>query len=204
MSIYLIRHGETDANAERIFQRADNPLNATGRAQAERLGERLANEPIERIVASDYDRAAHTARSIARFCKAPIELDGDWRERHFGDLRGRAYSDVGAEIFEPDYEPPNGETWTQFVERVARAWSRALSLSKQLNGSLAIVTHGLVCRALIQNQLTLEPPLLPPARGFRNCSLTIIEPEPPFRVRLLDCCSHLLDLESARPGISGI
>ena len=204
MSIYLIRHGETDANAQRIFQRADNPLNATGIAQAERLGERLANEPIEKIVASDYDRAVHTARSIARFCKAPVELDSDWRERNFGDLRGRAYSDVGAEIFAPDYEPPNGETWTRFVERVARAWSRAHVLAAELKGSLAIVTHGLVCRALIQNQLTLDPPLLPPARGFRNCSLTVVDSSSPFRVRLLDCCSHLPDLESARPGISGI
>lgn len=204
MPIYLIRHGETDANAERVFQRPDNPLNATGIAQAEQLGERLADEPIALILSSDYARAAHTARTIARFCGAPVQLDGDLQERNFGDLRGRAYSDVGPEIFAPDYEPPNGETWTQFVARVGRAWARVHSLAQGRGGALAVVTHGLVCRALIQNFITLEAPLLPPARGFRNCSLTVIEPEPPFRVRLLDCCSHLPNLESARPGISGI
>ena len=204
MPIYLIRHGETEANAARVFQRPDNPLNATGLAQAERIAERLAEEPIALIVSSDYERAAQTARSVARCRGVPLQFDSDWRERNFGDLRGRAYSDVGAEIFAPDYAPPNGETWSQFSERVARAWSSAHAIAAQLRRSLAIVTHGLVCRALIQHQLTLEPPLLPPARGFRNCSLTIIEPEPPFRVRLLDCCSHLSELESARPGISGI
>jgi probable phosphoglycerate mutase len=204
MSIYLIRHGETDANAARVFQRPDNPLNATGLAQAEQIARRLAQEPIVLVVSSDYERAAQTAQRIAGVRGAPLQFDSDWRERNFGDLRGRAYSDVGAEIFAPDYEPPNGETWAQFSERVASAWSRAHALATQLSGSLAIVTHGLVCRALVQNQLTLEPPLLPPARGFRNCSLTLIEPEPPFRVRLLDCCSHLPELESARPGISGI
>src|SRR5688500_9914481 len=158
MSIYLIRHGETDANAARVFQRPDNPLNATGLAQAEGIGQRLAQEPIALIVSSDYERAAQTARTIARLRGAPVQFDSDWQERNFGDLRGRAYSDVGPEIFAPDYAPPNGETWAQFCERVARAWSRAQVLAKQLSGSLAIVTHGLVCRALIQNQLTLEPP----------------------------------------------
>lgn len=204
MLIYLIRHGETDANAERVFQLPDNPLNARGVAQAESLGERLRDEPIALIVSSDYERAAHTARIIARFRGAPVELDSDWRERNFGDLRGRAYSDVGAEIFAPDYEPPNGETWTEFVARVERAWSRLLRRAAQLQGSLGVVTHGLVCRALLQNQLTLEAAAVAPARGFRNCSLTLVEPAPPFRVRLLDCCQHLADLASARPGISGI
>ena len=41
--VYFVRHGQTDWNAEHRLQgQADVPLNALGRAQAERNGRRLA------------------------------------------------------------------------------------------------------------------------------------------------------------------
>ena len=42
MTLYLIRHGETEANAARVLQQPEMPLSARGQAQARRLGERLA------------------------------------------------------------------------------------------------------------------------------------------------------------------
>jgi probable phosphoglycerate mutase len=204
MLIHLIRHGETTANAERVFQKPDNPLNEQGRAQAERLGERLQDQGIVQIWSSDYARASETAGIVARWCGAPVHFDAELRERNFGDLRGRAYSDVGAEIFAPDYEPPNGETWAQFSARVARAWHRVAAEARKASGNLAVVTHGLVCRALLQQHLTLQTPLAPPAQGFRNCSLTLVEAKPPFPVRLIDCCEHLPGIRRPRPSISGI
>jgi probable phosphoglycerate mutase len=199
MAIYLIRHGETAANAERVIQMPDNPLNANGIAQSERLGERLAGERVALILASDYERAALTAHKIACSCQAPIEFDMDLRERNFGDLRGRAYRAIEAEIFAPGYEPPNGETWEEFLKRVARVWHRIQARAQALDGALAVVTHGLVCRALVANHLTLDSSLLPAAYGFGNCSLTVIDSESPFRVRLLNCCAHLAHPDASRP-----
>ncbi len=44
-TVYLARHGETDYNRNRIVQGrgVNSQLNATGRAQAERLGARLSD-----------------------------------------------------------------------------------------------------------------------------------------------------------------
>ena len=41
--IYLIRHGETASNEQRVVQRSDTPLSARGALQAERLAARLAD-----------------------------------------------------------------------------------------------------------------------------------------------------------------
>jgi len=49
MSIFLIRHGETEGNAARIVQRPDIPLSPRGQAQAERLARRLADAGITGI-----------------------------------------------------------------------------------------------------------------------------------------------------------
>src|SRR5262245_42161594 len=65
---YLIRHGETDWNQSGRWQgHADVPLNALGRAQAQRLAERLRRErdPLDAIYSSDLLRAWETAQALA-------------------------------------------------------------------------------------------------------------------------------------------
>lgn len=67
LTLYLVRHGETDYNRRRIMQgrRIDAPLNETGRAQAEALAERFADAPLDAIYSSTLKRADATADAIA-------------------------------------------------------------------------------------------------------------------------------------------
>src|SRR5512143_2148507 len=69
--IFLVRHGETDANAARVVQTPDVPLSARGREQARALATRLAGEGVAHIVSSDLARADETARTIAAATGAP-------------------------------------------------------------------------------------------------------------------------------------
>ena len=196
--LFLIRHGETEGNALRIVQHPHVPLSPRGLVQAERLARRLAAEGIARIVASDYARAVTTAEHLQRATGAPLVIEPLLRERNFGDLRGRPYAELGFDMFEPDYAPPNGETWPMFHERVDRAWAKVQELAAATSdGSLAVVTHGLVCRSLAARHLILGDGVVAPER-WENTSLTIVDWPAPWRVRLLNCVAHLDGLDAAR------
>jgi probable phosphoglycerate mutase len=200
--IFLIRHGETEGNALRIVQRPDIPLSPRGVMQAERLARRLASERVGRIVSSDFARAAATAEHIQRAIGAPLAFEPLLQERNFGDLRGTPYAKLGFDMFEPDYAPPNGETWRVFHSRVDQAWARVQALAAEIGGNLAVVTHGLVCRSLAARHLILADGELVPER-WENTSLTIVDWPAPWRVRLLNCVAHLEDLDAAPLADSG-
>ena len=203
LKIFLIRHGETIGNASRVVQHPTDPLSPRGVAQAERLARRLAREGVARIVSSDYARARTTAECLRRETGAPLSFEPLLQERSFGDLRGRPYAEIDFDMFGPDYEPPNGESWPVFHARVDRAWARVQQqLAATTDGHLAVVTHGLVCRSLAARHLTLPDGAVVPER-WENTSLTVIEPPAPWRVGLLNCIAHLDDLDAVALADSG-
>ncbi len=64
-TLLLVRHGETDWNAEgRLQGHTDRPLSDYGRRQARRLGEELEGEGLEAIYSSDLARAHETAEIV--------------------------------------------------------------------------------------------------------------------------------------------
>lgn len=189
--IYLVRHGETALNAARILQPPATPLSERGIAQAQCVARRLASAGITRILVSDLRRAEMTAEAIARATGAALARDPELAERNFGALRGRPYAELGLDPFAPDYEPPEGESWSAFHARVDRAWARVDAAARAAAGPIAVVTHGLVCRSIVARLATLGPGLSLDGRGWRNTSLTVLEGGSPWLVRLLDDCSHL-------------
>ena len=190
MSIFLIRHGETAGNAARVVQMPETPLSARGLLQAERLSRRLASERIERILTSDYARAAMTAEALRKATGASVSVYPELRERNYGDLRGRPYTEVGDYILMEGYEPPNGEGWEVFHARVDRAWELVRRDVDSSSGHVAVVTHGLVCYSLVLRHLHLPDGGDAPTR-FGNTSLTVVEPDRPWTVERLACCAHL-------------
>ena len=187
MSIWLVRHGETALNAARVLQLPETPLSERGLEQAAQLAVRLRSLPIERVLSSDYARATMTAELAARALGLPLELEPLLQERSFGALRGTAYADLPANVFERDFSPPGGESWDQFRSRVARAWSAVSERAAKLAGDLLVVSHGLVCSVVAEQYLsvTRDAP-----RAFPNASLTRID-GPPWRAALLACTAHL-------------
>jgi broad specificity phosphatase PhoE len=204
MSILLIRHGETDGNANRVVQVPETPLSERGRSQAALLGGRLANAGISRILASDYSRAAMTAASLSDAAGIGVDSEPLLRERNFGDHRGCRYDDLDVELFSPDYAPPGGEDWETFHARVDLAWGAIRLAAGQTAGDLAVVTHGLVLYSLILRHVMLADDE-EASMGFANTSLTVVEAREPWRVGLFNCSAHLdASTGNNRKSISGI
>jgi probable phosphoglycerate mutase len=188
--ILIVRHGETSSNAKRVIQTPDTPLSERGSGQARRLGLRLAEVGVERMLSSDLARAHMTAESVRAATGVEPELEPLLQERNFGDIRGRAYDDLGFDLFADDYAPPGGEDWPEFHARVDRAWQRILAAAVETEGNLAVITHGLVCRSIALRHVRL-PDDEPAPLGWANTSLTIVEKQAPHAVRLLNCTAHL-------------
>ena len=189
--IYLIRHGETACNARQVVQQTDTPLNARGVLQAERLAARLAEAGLTRIIASDYHRARQTAAALTQGGTVPLELTPVLRERDLGGLRGRPYAEVEHLFYNPDDDPPGGEAWVRFLARVSAAWGRIRQAAGAgVSARVAVVTHGLVCRALAEFHLGHEPGSSPPT-WFPNASVTLIDAAPPWTLRHPACVNHL-------------
>lgn len=136
---YFLRHGQTEWNRTgRTQGQLDSQLNETGREQAIRAGEALANEPIERIIASPLSRALHTAQAVAQHHDVQIETDPELMECHLGDHQGGPHGPFLPAFFRNEYDPPNGETFVQFRDRVWQAMQNAVARGP----NTLIVAHG--------------------------------------------------------------
>lgn len=89
LNVYLIRHGQTEWNADgnRYCGRTDIPLTAKGVLQAEGVRQQLANVIFTAIYSSPLERAYRTAK-IAGGDKT-VTCDGRLIEADFGTWEGK-------------------------------------------------------------------------------------------------------------------
>ena len=148
--IIAVRHGETAWNVDtRIQGHLDIALNDTGRWQARQVARALADEPLAAVYTSDLQRAHATAQAIAQASGAPLVAEPGLRERSFGELEGRTFAEIEAELPEqarrwrqrdPHFAPTGGETQVQLRERIAATTHRlAAQHTEQL---IVLVAHG--------------------------------------------------------------
>jgi 2,3-bisphosphoglycerate-dependent phosphoglycerate mutase len=190
MTILLVRHGETDGNAGRILQRPDISLNERGVLQADHLARRLLAHRFVHILCSDFLRARMTAAPLAARSGIAIEESPLLQERNFGDLRGLPYAELPEDPFGPGFAPPNGEDWPAFHARVAEAFAFVVRRRRNLDGALVVVTHGLVCHAMVARHAQLPKGAAVPER-FDNTSVTVLHEDAPYRLGLINCTRHL-------------
>ncbi|WP_258073974.1 histidine phosphatase family protein [Arthrobacter sp. Y81] len=124
--LLLVRHGETPTTGRVLPGRAPGLLlSDRGRAQAERVAERLADLPVDAIYSSPLERACETAEPTAARTGRDMKHDDGLLECDFGDWTGAALADVAAlpEWQTVQHSPstfrfPNGESFTEMQARI--------------------------------------------------------------------------------------
>lgn len=161
MRVYFARHGETDWNALQHIQGSrDIPLNATGRAQARLLADRLADEHahIVRIYTSPLCRAAETAETVAARLRCDCKILPGLAEIDFGDWEGRSWkavreSDPAAfayfQAHRRTQRPPHGESCQDALDRLLPDVGRVLRSAAPRGGELLFLTHSAVLKAFL-------------------------------------------------------
>ena len=148
--ILLARHGETDDNLEpiRVQGFLDTPLNDTGRGQAAQLAQRVADEGIVSLWASDLVRASETAQIVGAHLGLEPRLDSRLREGNRGELEGRLWIDIAREQPElyhawrragETFRFPGGESLREQADRVSAALSDVRGSGKL---PALVVCHG--------------------------------------------------------------
>jgi broad specificity phosphatase PhoE len=148
--IYVIRHGQTDWNAEgRLQGQKDIPLNALGRSQATSNGERLSgligNGDGFSFVASPLGRTRETmerARTAMGLDPLAYTTDDRLVEVSFGDWEGHTLDEV--KQFAPDRLRLRKKAKWGFIPPGASAESYEI-LSWRIGAWLATVNSPTVC-----------------------------------------------------------
>ncbi len=180
-TILLIRHGQTDWNAQSRWQgHTDIPLNETGQAQAQALARRLAHWPIRAVYSSDLKRAAMTAVPLATSLNLQPVLDPLWRERDVGDFGGltsqearERYPEAWSSMKNGLLSPPNGEDWQALRKRAAAAFEQVTA--RHEGEMVAVVSHGGTLANVIAHVLQIPVDRYGRFRLNGNTGLSIVE-----------------------------
>lgn len=158
-TVYFVRHGETDWNAEaRLQGERDVPLNAVGREQAKQVGHHLRRlrpdfETLD-YVSSPLTRTRETMgllRSTLGLSDEGVTFDNRLREIAFGIWEGKTWPEIRATdaalVRERDrdrwsFTPPDGESYADAAVRVK-------PLLDSLERDVVIVAHGGIARVML-------------------------------------------------------
>jgi glucosyl-3-phosphoglycerate phosphatase len=206
--LLLVRHGETDANAQGIIQgHLQTGLSDVGLRQARGLATRLARwvPTIGRVLTSDLRRAVQTAEQIAAKCGLEVQRDPAWREMSAGVLEGKTVAEHNAwfEKHGLDAVPPGAESSSEFDTRIARAMHGLPSRFGDARAVVLVSHGGPICtvhRMVLDGALPLISHSATPALGLlRNCSIMHLVWYPTARaweLRTVNDAMHLDDQAS--------
>ncbi len=148
MTVYLIRHGKTEANEKHLYcGSTDLPLSSAGIEELQKIRYDIKNV---RFLTSGMKRTNETLQIL--FEDVPYETDPHFREADFGIFEMHSYDELKdtseyQKWLTGDNEvnvPPQGESATQMKERVLQAFT-------EIKKDTCIITHGGVIAAIMEH-----------------------------------------------------
>lgn len=175
MTVYLLRHGETDWNIAGRLQgaRSDIPLNANGVDVAQKTAEGMRREGIrfQKVYSSPLSRAITTARIISG--ATDIICDQRLVEYNFGPMEGQHFPNLEQAV--PIASKSGGETIALLRNRVDAFFTQLIDDHANSDEHILISTHGMALRAFLANIKAL--PSVFDTTAHDNCGMTILRIE---------------------------
>ena len=180
MTIYLLRHGQSEGNLASLFSGAtDHPLTELGRQQARDAGNRFQGARFSHLFTSRLSRAIETADIFLVSSGVLVgkrEARAELNERHFGIMEGKdqpqgdwVIGDVPWRVCnDVDFAPEGGESMRDTHRRAIAFMD---NVAAELDSDVLIVAHGNVLRSMTLHALGWPVDMLPEMPS-RNCLVT--------------------------------
>lgn len=176
LQIDLLRHGETTLS-HTLRGHLDDDLTEQGWLQMQSTIQQYITTPMDWdvIISSPLRRCHCFAEHLANQLGLPMRVNEHIKEMHFGDWEGistqviyEAEPERLANFwqFPTQYHAPNGESLTQFQQRIFIGFEQIYTQIQEQNGQKALViTHGGVIKLLtcLARQQNLDDLLKMPA-----------------------------------------
>ena len=186
-TLYLIRHGETEWNREKIIMgHIDTPLTETGLRQASELAAFLEPVRFSAVYSSDSPRAVRTTAIAAGIASSSIRKMVELRERDFSRFEGTSatlFREQNKESLLTKDALPEPERWhfkiADCVESDNSIATRITSVLRHISQShfgetVLVGTHGGPIRFLLV-KLGFAPYGSLPSGTFKNCGYVVLE-----------------------------
>lgn len=186
MLIYIVRHGETNANVKGYLQGWTNdPLNENGIKLAVITGQGMRGIHFDQCISSPLVRAMETAKIVLHESgnDIPIQIDNRIKEINMGSWERKKFRPSEREVDENNIKMfftkpfefggfPGGETIAEVCERT-QSFLKEL-IKRDDNKIYLVITHGFALRGML-NFLYKDKSDYWHGHVPYNCSVNVVE-----------------------------
>ncbi|WP_022942726.1 alpha-ribazole phosphatase [Psychromonas hadalis] len=158
LDIYLIRHTKPLIKQGTCYGQLDCAVAEGYSQQLAKISNYFNHKKITAIYSSPLQRCALLAEDLAKqHINTTVIYKDNFKEINFGDWEGVKWDDIPRDKIDAwnedrlNFQFPNGETPSQFYQRVVDTWSELIQVMQQADKpqKLLLVAHAGVIRALL-------------------------------------------------------
>lgn len=146
MKVIFVRHGKTNSNIEKRYNRKEDSLNVEGREQVKKLREELKEMKFDAIFSSPLKRARETAEILVDDLQKII-FDQRLEERDVGKYQGELLSSMDREEYWHYPSTVHYETVETIESFFQRVYQFLDELKKKSYDRILVVAHSGVSKA---------------------------------------------------------
>ena len=181
-TLHLIRHGQTDWNAERRCQgQSESELDDTGKRQAEERRPHIEQLGITAIYSSSSVRTRQTTQILAKNLSLNVTYLDSLREIFLGSWESRLWDDIKQS--DPDraqaflefphtFSKPDAESYFELRDRGVAALENIIDAEE--GGEILVVSHGALLKAAMTHYAPVDLSRIRDVPGLANCSHSVV------------------------------